>query len=114
MRTYDTKQFIVPAKYFLSCLADDQRICYPVEISLLYQNGGVCRSVKSGMELKKLCGVRDIYQSSVISAERTLKGVHVELMKNGKYTVGHSCMPERRHMETLTRSEVIRLYQILF
>lgn len=114
MRQYDTKQLIVPAKYFLSCLAGDLNTTYPVNIFLLCQNGGAGRSVKSGKELKSLCVSKDIYQSSVISAEKTSKGVHIELMKNGRYTVDYSCMPERRHMETLTRTEVIRLYQIVF
>lgn len=113
-RTYKTKQIIIPAKYFLNCIANDKTVRYPVNIFLKYPNGGTCRSVHSGHELKDLCASKDIYQSSVICAVKTFRGFHVELMKDGYYTVEYTCMPERRHMDTLIRREVLQLYGLLY
>lgn len=116
----DTKQFIIPTKYFLGCIAEDKEVAYPFDVCVMYRKGGSIIRVHNREELLSLCKSRDIYQSSLTYAEvrsnrQARSGeFHIEVMHNGRYTVPAKFMPDRRHGETLLKNQVQKLYQLKF
>ena len=108
----NTKQFIIPAKYLLQCIADDAATVYPVEVTILALNGGSLFQINTKKELETIFKIRDVYQSSLVRMIKKGGRYLIDIRKEGRMEVQRDFMPERRHMETLVRSETCRFYSL--
>lgn len=111
-RIYTTKQLIVPARYFLECLAS--RTVYPISLSLLYAGGGVCRSISNQTELQAFIQWEELNESNLIYIRYLNSRLYIELCNDGRLTVDKKLLPGVYHMSVLSRCEVIRLWKQLF
>lgn len=112
-REYTTKQVIVPAKYLLSCIARDPETVYPVEISVLGRYGS-CHQVSNKAELEEACRTRMYFENGVTCATRRNGRFCIDLKQGGALTIKKELLPMRRHLDTLTESQVRELYKDLF
>lgn len=112
-REHTTKQVVVPAKYLLSCIARDPETKYPVEISVLGQYGS-CRQISNMGELEKTCRNKMYFENGVTRILKRNGRFSVDLKQGGCLTIEKDILPVRRHMDTLTESQVRALYQSLF
>lgn len=108
------KKLIIPAKYILNCIANDCNTIYPIEVCVLSPNGGGFYQLVSKKEVIQICMVREIYMSSLVRISRKTGHYQIDLRESGQIEVEYDFMPERRHMETLVRTEAFRFYTLYF
>lgn len=112
-REYTTKQVVVPAKYMLSCIARDPETKYPVEINILGRYGS-CYQVNNKTELEEACRTKMYFENGVASMAKRNGRFSIDLKQGGCLTIKKELLPMRRHLDTLTESQVRELYQALF
>lgn len=112
-RTYTTKQLIVPARYLLECLIQENQSIYPMLVSLLDSEGGVSRDISSWKELEMLSGWDSLNKSNLIYFRYRSGVLYMEFRKRGEFTVDKTLLPEVFHMSVLTRREVRMLWKEL-
>ena len=112
-REYTTKQVIVPAKYLFSCIARDPETKYPVEVNILGRYGS-CHQMNSRAELEKACRTKMYFENGVVCAKKRNGRFCIDLKQGGALAVKKELLPMRRHLDTLTESQVRELYQALF
>lgn len=112
-RKYTTKQVIVPAKYLFSCIARDPETKYPVEINILGRYGS-SHQVNNRTELEEACKIKMFFENGVIAVTKRNGRFSIDLKQGGNLTIKKELLPLRRHLDTLTESQVRELYHGLF
>lgn len=112
-REYTTKQVIVPAKYIFSCIARDRETKYPIEINILGRYGS-CHQINSTSELEDACRNKMFFENGVTRVIKRHGHFNVDLEQGGRLTIEKNVLPIRRHLDTLTESQVREFYQSLF
>lgn len=110
-KKWTTKQVIVPAKYFLQQMAEDETMVYPAQVSILWRGGGSTHTIHSAKELNEIVKSKQVFECGVIRATKKAGRMHVDLMKEGKMLLDVAVLPHRYHMSTLVRNDVTQLYQ---
>lgn len=112
-REYTTKQVVVPAKYLFSCIASDPETKYPVEVNILGRYGS-CHQVNDSKELEEARRTKMYFENGVTSVTKRNGRFSIDLKQGGSLTIKKALLPMRRHLDTLTESQVRELYQGLF
>lgn len=112
-REFTTKQVIVPARYFLECIAKDEDTKYPVEVSILGRYG-CCHQFENASDLLAASRNKMFFENSVIKAVKRNGRFSIDLGHDGRMTIDKKVLPMRRHMETLIMPQVKELHQTLF
>lgn len=106
-RTPTTKRVFVSAKYFLTSLALDREIVYPVELNILSDGGGSCMSLKDRDAVLNIIASPFVLESGVIKFILKPNRTCLDLKRQGMMEIPRETLPYVRHNTTLDRKSVV-------
>ena len=108
-----TKRVFVSAKYFLTSLALDKDIVYPVELNILSDGGGSCMSLKNKDEGLGIIASPFVLESGVVKFFPKEKRTCLDLKRKGMMEIPCEMLPYVRHNTTLVAGQATELYDTL-
>lgn len=112
-RTPTTKRVFVSAKYFLTSLALDREIVYPVELNILSDGGGSCMSLKDRDAVLNIIASPFVLESGVIKFILKPNRTCLDLKRQGMMEIPRETLPYVRHNTTLVAGQATELYDII-
>ena len=108
-----TKWVFVSAKYFLTSIALDTDTVYPVELSILSENGGSCTSLKNRDEVLNAISSPFVLESGVVKFLQKENRTCLDLKHKGMMEIPREMLPCVRHNTTLVAGQTTELYDTL-
>lgn len=108
-----TKQLLVLTLDFVDCLKADERITYPITITIFDKYGAGTIIVDNDKELDRICNWAAFAKSNVIRASWPRREAYLDVSVGGRLVVDKEMLPELKNLSAVSPEDVKVIYDKL-